>query len=59
MLVTDLFKCCSRIEAENLFLRHQLNYGGRRPVCACLAVIVRDSNRKLGLKLRIRRCAIS
>jgi len=30
MLVADLFKSRSRLEAENLFLRHQLNVALRR-----------------------------
>ena len=30
MLVADLFKSRSRLEAENLFLRHQLNIALRR-----------------------------
>src|SRR6478672_10781557 len=30
MFVTDLFKSRSRLEAENLFLRHQLNIALRR-----------------------------
>ena len=31
MFVADLFKSRSRLEAENLFLRHQLNIALRRP----------------------------
>jgi hypothetical protein len=34
MLIVDLFKSRSRLEAENLFLRHQLNIALRRaPPC--------------------------
>jgi hypothetical protein len=45
MFVVDLFKSRSRLEAENLFLRHQLNiaYGGHHVVFDCMAVIVRCS----------------
>jgi hypothetical protein len=31
MFVADLFKSRSRLEAENLFLRHQFNIALRRP----------------------------
>ena len=34
MFVADIFKSRRRLEAENLFLRHQLNIALRRaPVC--------------------------
>jgi hypothetical protein len=41
MLVADLFKSRGRLEAENLFLRHQLNIALRRRllVFGCAAVI--------------------
>jgi len=42
MFVADLFKSRSRLEAENLFLRHQL-CGGHRLVFDCMAVIARCS----------------
>jgi hypothetical protein len=39
MVVADLFKSRSRLEAENLFLRHQLNIAlGRRLVVDCAKV---------------------
>jgi len=45
MFVADLFKSRSRLEAENLFLRHQLNVALRRapPRLHCMAVIARCS----------------
>jgi hypothetical protein len=45
MLAVDLFKSRSRLEAENLFLRHQLNiaYGGPHRVFDCAAVTGRSS----------------
>jgi hypothetical protein len=33
MFFADLFKSRSRLEAENLLLRHQLNIALRRAVC--------------------------
>ena len=40
MFVVDLFKSRSRLEAENLFLRHQLNIALRRAplLCGCMVV---------------------
>jgi hypothetical protein len=45
MFVADLFKSRSRLEAENLFLRHQLTMAMRRArlVFECVAVIARCS----------------
>jgi hypothetical protein len=44
MLVADMFKSRSRLEAENLFIRHQLNIALRRaPPCLRL----RGSDRAL------------
>jgi hypothetical protein len=33
MFVSDLFKSRTRLEAENLFLRHQITIALRRAVC--------------------------
>ena len=44
MLAVDLFKSRSRLEAENLFLRHQLNIALRR---APLRLRLRGSDRAL------------
>jgi hypothetical protein len=44
MLIVDLFKSRSRLEAENLFLRHQLNIALRR-AAPCLRL--RRSDRAL------------
>jgi hypothetical protein len=46
MFVCDLFKSRSRLEAENLFLRHQLTSlcGGHHLVSDCLALIARCSS---------------
>ena len=43
MFIVDLFKSRRRLEAENLFLRHQLNIalGEHRPVFAWSAVTER------------------
>jgi hypothetical protein len=38
MLVVDLFKSRSRLEAENLFLRHQLNIALRRALSSWLGL---------------------
>jgi hypothetical protein len=35
MLVADIFKSRRRLEAKNLFLRHQLNIAERRLVFGC------------------------
>ena len=45
MLAVDLFKSRSRLEAENLFLRHQLNIALRRapPRFDCAALTGRYS----------------
>ena len=45
MFVADLFKSRSRLEAENLFLRHQLSIALRGPHLAfdCLALTGRYS----------------
>jgi hypothetical protein len=45
MFVVDLFKSRSRLEAENLFLRHQLNIALRRAplVFDCMTLIARCS----------------
>jgi hypothetical protein len=32
MFVADIFKSRRRLEAENLFLRHQLNIASKRPL---------------------------
>jgi uncharacterized membrane protein YobD (UPF0266 family) len=46
MFVADLFKSRSRLEAENLFLRHQLNLALRQKR---LRIRLRGSDRAFGL----------
>jgi len=59
MFVADLFKSRSRLEAENLFLRHQLNVAlWRAPVCTENSIRIDWGRESPNVSARWSRCHI-